>query len=129
MDSRTGLFLFFFMNHFLLAEQLHDLCPDLADHIARCTEQAYRRGYQQGALYGKGLDQDISDWRFNGSDSSKYNQAVAPPDRRDRGLYPGLQAAPAGRSYGHTCSAVERLGMEASNCSELISALTDQATS
>ena len=111
------------MNDFTLAQQLHDLCPDLAEHIARCCEQAYRRGYQQGAIYGKELDRQVCNWRFDGTDSTKYNQAVAPPDRRDLGLHPGLKKAPKGHSYGYTCSAVERLSFEAGSASDLISAL------
>jgi hypothetical protein len=108
---------------FQLAQELQDLCPDLAHHIARCTEQAYRRGYQQGALYGKELDRDVCNWRFDGIDSSKYDKAIAPPDRRDLGLHPGLKKARAGHSYGYTCSAIERLSFEAGAASELIDAL------
>ena len=116
----------------LLAQQLKQICPDLAQHIARCTEQAYRRGYQQGAIYGKDLDKQIVRWRFdppadfdwdNQAPSERYNDAPAPPDRRDLGLHPDLQKPPKGHSYGYSCSSVERLSFEAGNCSELISAL------
>lgn len=113
---------------FLIARQLEKVCPDLAEHIARCTEQAYRRGYQQGALYGKDLDREVCNWRFNGSDHTKYDQAIAPPDRRDLGLHPGLSKAPEGHSYGYTCPAVERLSFEAGNASDVVSALSHLAT-
>ena len=125
------------MHPHLIAEQLHDICPDLAAHIARCTEQAYRRGYQQGALYGHGLDDQIVDWRFMPPDdidisttpmSARYNTATAPPDRRDLGLHKGLPAASAGATYGLTTSAVERLSFEAFHCSDVIAALAHSAT-
>ena len=89
------------MNDFTLAHQLHCLCPDLAEQIARCCEQAYRRGYQQGAIYGKDLDREICNWRFDGTDSTKYNQAVAPPDRRDLGPPPAAGEIPGYRVPGH----------------------------
>ena len=109
---------------FLIARQLEKVCPDLAEHIARCTEQAYRRGYQQGALYGKDLDREVCNWRFNGPDHTKYDQAMAPPDIRDLGLYPGLKKAPKGSTYGYTCSAVKRLSLEAGNASDVVAALS-----
>ena len=109
---------------FQLAHELQDLCPELAQHIARCTEQAYRRGYQQGALYGNQLDRDVCNWRFDGIGPSKYDKAIAPPDRRDLGLHPDLPKAPKGSTYGYSCTSLERLQVEASNCSEIISALS-----
>lgn len=70
-------------SHSSIARQLLEICPDLALHIARCTEQAYRRGYQQGALYGHGLDQQVSAWRFDlpadhDHDTSLQRQALPP---------------------------------------------------
>lgn len=75
---------------FTVAEQLHRLCPSLAAEVAKCCEQAYRRGYQQGALYGHGLDEQIANWRFNLDPSipyqtdltAHYATASAPPDTR-----------------------------------------------
>ena len=113
------------MNDYALAAKLNDLCPDLAEQIARCCEQAYRRGYQQGALYGKDLDREVCNWRFDGYGEMKYETAAAPPDLRDLGLYPGLKKAPKGQTYGYTCSSVHRLGIEASNASSLISTLVN----
>lgn len=118
-------------SHSSIARRLLEICPDLALHIARCTEQAYRRGYQQGALYGHGLDQQVSAWRFDlpadhdddTSLSARYDRAAAPPDRRDLGLHPPLQKAPPGRSYGYSTTAVQRLAMEAGSASEVISEL------
>lgn len=112
--------------------KLHEICPDLAAQIAKCTEQAYRRGYQQGALYGHGLDREVCNWRFawpKGMDpsehsaSERYSVATAPPDRRDLGLHPGVEKPKNGGTYGYTCTALERLRFEASNCSELIDLL------
>jgi hypothetical protein len=121
----------------LIAQQLEAICPDLALHIARCCEQAYRRGYQQGALYGHGLDQQVCNWRFDVPDdidlsitpaSARYDTSMAPPDRRDLGLHKGLHKAAAGTSYGYTTSAVERLSFEAGNCSDVVCALAHSAT-
>lgn len=116
-------------------QRLRETCPDLAAQIARCAEQAYRRGYQQGALYGHGLDREVCGWRFGWprgmvpsehSDEERYSIAIAPPDRRDLGLHPGLKKPKDGGTYGHTCTALERLRMEASTCSELIQRLANE---
>jgi hypothetical protein len=106
-----------------MAQQLHKLCPSLAAEVAKCCEQAYRRGYQQGALYGHGLDEQIADWRFNLDPSipyqtdltAHYATASAPPDTRG-----GMRAFPA--------TSLERLEMEASNASPLIRWLAHHAT-
>lgn len=116
-------------NPYDIASKLLAVAPDLHEHIARCCEQAYRRGYQQGSLYGHGLDAQITDWRFctpanpdpEGTPATaRYGSAIAPPDRRDIGL-------PAGSTYGWSCSAVERLRIEASNASDLVAALMHRA--
>ena len=88
---------------------LMKLAPRLTEDIARCCEQAYRRGYQQGALYGTGLDQEVIRWRFFQPNDmpERYSVAIAPPDNR-------------GPGYGFSCSAFERLSMEAGNASSLI---------
>lgn len=105
---------------FTVAEQLHKLCPSLAAEVAKCCEQAYRRGYQQGALYGRGLDEQIANWRFNLDPSihaaDHYAKALEPPDTR-------------GAGYGYPVSSLERLDCEASFASELISRLAELALS
>ncbi len=114
--------------------KLHEICPDLAAQIAKCTEQAYRRGYQHGGLYGHGLDREVCNWRFAWPKAvdprehpagDEYSVAIAPPDRRDLGLHPGLKKTRKGETYGYTCIALKRLSMEASNCSELIQRLVE----
>ncbi len=95
-----------------LARALLRMAPELAAEIARCCEQAYRRGYRQGALYGKGLELEVSDWRFTAHDDAmpKYAMAIKPPDTR-------------GPGWGLTCSSLERLSMEAGSASGLVSSL------
>ena len=85
------------------AKQILNVCPEIAEHIARCTEQAYRRGYQHGALNGHGLKMQVYKWRLmlNGS---KLSFAEPPP----------------GAFYKYPCSSVERLVMEAPFSSELV---------
>lgn len=78
----------------------------LMEEIACCTEQAYRRGYQQGQLWagqGCGATQlELADWRFD----TPLERNTCPP-----------------HSHGYGCSSVERLAMEAGNCSGLIDQL------
>lgn len=102
----------------IIASQLKEICPDLALHIARCTEQAYRRGYQQGALYGKDLDAEVAEWRFRlPDDFSAWTQSTS--------IAYDISPAPPGSFNPHySTSAVERLSMEADNCSEVIASLT-----
>ena len=88
-----------------LAKALSLLAPDLANEIAKCCEQAYRRGYQQGALYGPGRDREISAWRFDGA----YDSAPAAPGT-------GLGDCNSSTSF-------ERLEMEAANASSLVDLL------
>ena len=71
------------------AEQIKEICPDIAKHIARACEQAYRRGYQQGATYGSGKLSEVAKWRFldmpkdfdpwKHSGKHRYDQATPPP--------------------------------------------------
>lgn len=82
------------------AGQLLRICPELADEIARCCEQAYRRGYEQGAFTGAGLDSEIHDWRYDQQHPrDRFSVAAAPPDRR-------------GANAGYSCSALKRLWIE-----------------
>lgn len=94
-----------------LAEKLCLLAPQLAEEIAHCCEQAYRRGYQQGGLYGHGINDQVASWRFNRDGCpAHYAIAKAPPDT-------------TGEKWGYTCTALERLEMEASNASTLVAAI------
>ena len=84
--------------------------PDLLDHIAQCCEQAFRRGYQQGALNGGGKDQEIYDWRFDPvPETGFYDYQDAP-------------TPPGGKHVFPPTSALDRLQME-SPVSDLIEAL------
>jgi len=83
----------------VIAADLHAIYPGLALEIAAACEQAYRRGYQQGSLYGTEIPEAmIADWRF----SYPYELAVSPPDNR-------------GESAGFSCTSFYRLEMETSN--------------
>lgn len=93
-----------------LAKQLVSIAPELANEIAYCCEQAYRRGYQQGALYGFGLDDKVEHWRFsNHGLKMPYRKCVAPPDNRWKNVY--------------TTRPIYRLQMEAANASNLVAAI------
>ena len=87
------------------AKQLIEVFPEIGLHIAKACEQAYRRGYQQGYELGinKEPEQVIWKWRF----SYPYELAIAPPDKR-------------GKGHGFSCTAIERLKMEAGNSSSVI---------
>jgi len=100
-----------------MAEQLLVICPDLAQHIARVAEQAFRRGYQHGALRGGGLDHEIWQWRFQstlGQPHRYLDRAVIPPGMN------GWQ------QRGYTTS-LFRLACEASNTTPLVDALVRRA--
>ena len=65
--------------------QLHKECitiaekyPWLAEEIAAVAEQAYRRGYQQGASCGAS-NEAIARWRFSPAKKSRYKTAAIPP--------------------------------------------------
>ena len=102
------------------AEQIKKICPDIAKHIARACEQAYRRGYQQGATFAADKLDEVVEWRFNdfpeGFDhysqpaQERYDQATPPPGVKYR-------MPPYNRS------ALYRLQCEAGNVSEFMSNL------
>ena len=95
-----------------VAEKLLRLCPQLAFEIALATEQAYRRGYQQGDLHGEGYTKQISEWRFDEQPQRERYSVSTPPPSDD---LPWI------------CSSVERLAME--HCgSPLIHELAQLAT-
>lgn len=92
------------------AKQLIEVFPELGLHIAKACEQAYRRGYQQGYEHGinKEPEELIWKWRF----SYPYELAIAPPDKR-------------GKNHGFSCTAIERLKMEANNSSSVVHHIAD----
>ena len=95
-----------------LAKRLVSIAPELANEIAYCCEQAYRRGYQQGALYGFGLDDEIEHWRFSHHGMRMpYRKCVAPPDNRWKNVY--------------TTRPIYRLQLEAANASSLVKAIAE----
>ncbi len=106
-----------FYEQYKQAKQIKEICPDIAKHIARACEQAYRRGYQQGATFASDKLDEVAEWRFsdfpenfdhyNQSAQERYDQATPPP----------------GVKYEmpmHSRSALHRLQCEAGNVSELI---------
>jgi len=93
-------------------EQCRDLVkqyPWLANEIAAISEQAYRRGYQQGA-YRKADDGEIADWRYKPfGDKSRYYTATTPPNCTSPSI-----------------PAIKRLQMEARNVSLEVSEIVDE---
>lgn len=112
------------IDSFEMAKQLHELYPGLAAEIAKCCEQAYRRGYQQGAAFGQGLGKEIFEWRF-GLDPAAPEQADLTAHYSMAPVPPSTEAArPLPAEF---CSSLARLSMEASNASTLIWDLVGQS--
>ena len=81
-----------------MAETLTRLCPQLAFEIALATEQAYRRGYQQGDLHGEGYTKQILEWRFDDQPQRQRYSVSTPP--------------PSDEVMPWVCNSVDRLAME-----------------
>ena len=96
-----------------VAEKLLRLCPQLAFEIALAAEQAYRRGYQQGALHGVGHSKQIYEWRFDDQTPRQRYSVSTPP--------------PSDEETPWVCNSVERLAMEQCG-SSLIHELAQLAT-
>ena len=102
------------------AEQIKKICPDIAKHIARACEQAYRRGYQQGATFASDKLDEVVEWRFDDfpEDFDHYNQPAQ--ERYDQATPPpGVEyEMPVNRR-----SALYRLQCESGNVSEFMTHL------
>lgn len=63
-----------------LATRLNEVYPELAEDIARCCEQAFRRGFHHGLVATPGMEKEIREWRYDeGTPGKTFTERVAPP--------------------------------------------------